>query len=495
VVNVATTLDDTCRELVASLQCNDHLAFAGPAANNCVLRADKAMLVTLIVKEAVSNAIKYAHPTGIPGRIAVSCSQNSEGVIAIEVTDDGVGLPEDFNPETDGSIGFQVMRALSDRLEATLTFTSTDLGLDVALRLPLDAEVKAARTRTSPAEQRSSRTEQGEGRLPNGAGATRGAVNMLADASEHKRVGRPAANPGEHAVDITELNRADHSAQLLAAIVETSSDAIVSKDLNGIITSWNHGAERVFGYTAEEMIGAPITVLIPHERHDEELGILDRIRRGERIDHYETIRRRKDGSLVDISLAISPVKDTAGKVIGASKIARDITERKQLQARQDLLAHEIQHRTRNLFAVVLAVVARSFVGKQTVKDAESAVLSRLHSLAETHAMLLGRDWQGADLGEVVRTEMKPYGDRVQTDGPSLVLTRTRLKTLLSHCMNLQPTPQNMVLCQIRPAAYILSGRWRNRTVRPTSPFAGTSAADRRCRGLRKGGSEVPCSNR
>jgi hypothetical protein len=189
------------------------------------------------------------------------------------------------------------------------------------------------------------------------------------------------------------------------------------------------------------------------------------------------------------------VKDTAGKVIGASKIARDITERKQLQARQDLLAHEIQHRTRNLFAVVLAVVARSFVGKQTVKDAESAVLSRLHSLAETHAMLLGRDWQGADLGEVVRTEMKPYGDRVQTDGPSLVLTRTRLKTLLSHCMNLQPTPQNMVLCQIRPAAYILSGRWRNRTVRPTSPFAGTSAADRRCRGLRKGGSEVPCSNR
>jgi two-component sensor histidine kinase len=111
----------------------------------------------------------------------------------------------------------------------------------------------------------------------------------------------------------------------------------------------------------------------------------------------------------------------AGKVIGASKIARDITERKQLQARQDLLAREIQHRTRNLFAVVLAVVARSFVGKHTVKDAQSAVLSRLHSLAETHAMLLDRDWQGADLAEVVRTEMKPYADRVQTDGPSLVL--------------------------------------------------------------------------
>jgi PAS domain S-box-containing protein len=250
----------------------------------------------------------------------------------------------------------------------------------------------------------------------------RGAVNMLVDASGHKRVGRSAARPRErHAVDITELKRADHSAHLLAAIVETSNDAIVSKDLNGIVTSWNRGAERVFGYTAEEMIGEPITVLIPHERHDEELEILERIRRGERIDHYETIRRRKDGNPVDISLAISPVKDTAGKVIGASKIARDITERKQLQARQNLLAHEIQHRTRNLFAVVLAVVARSFAGKHTVKDAESAVLSRLHSLAETHSMLLGRDWQGADLAEVVRTEMKPYADRVQTDGPSLVL--------------------------------------------------------------------------
>jgi PAS domain S-box-containing protein len=422
VVKLATTLDDACRELVASLQSKDDLIFSGPTANSCVLRADKAILVTLIVKEAVSNAVNYAHPTGIPGRITVSCSRDSEGVIAIEVADDGVGLPEDFNPETDGSIGFQVMRALSRRLEASLTFTSTDLGLHVALRVPLDAEVKAARTRSGPAERGSPGTEQREGPLPDGSGATRGAVNMLADTSGHKRVGRSVANPRErHAVDITELKRADHSAHLLAAIVETSNDAIVSKDLNGIVTSWNRGAERIFGYTVEEMIGASIAVLIPHERHDEELGILERIRRGERIDHYETIRRRKDGSLVDISLAISPVKDTAGKVVGASKIARDITERKQLQARQDLLAREIQHRTRNLFAVVLAVVARSFAGKHTVKDAESAVLSRLHSLAETHAMLLGRDWQGADLAEVVRTEMKPYADRVHTDGPSLVL--------------------------------------------------------------------------
>jgi PAS domain S-box-containing protein len=222
--------------------------------------------------------------------------------------------------------------------------------------------------------------------------------------------------------DITELKKADHAGRLLASIVETSDDAIVSKDLNGMVTSWNRGAERMFGYTAEEMIGAPITILTPPERRDEAPGILERIRRGERIDPYETIRRRKDGVLIDISLVVSPVKDAAGKVIGASKIARDITERKRWFAQQELLTHEIQHRTKNLFAVVLAVVARSFVGKHTVKDAESAVLSRLQSLAQTHVMLIDKDWHGADLTEVVCTEMSPYIDRVQIQGPPLLLS-------------------------------------------------------------------------
>ena len=96
-------------------------------------------------------------------------------------------------------------------------------------------------------------------------------------------------------------------AQRFAAIVEFSDDAIISKDLNGVITSWNPGAERIFGYSAEEVIGKPVTILIPLERQDEEPGILERIRRGERIDHYETIRCRKDGSYIDISLTVSPI--------------------------------------------------------------------------------------------------------------------------------------------------------------------------------------------
>ena len=111
-----------------------------------------------------------------------------------------------------------------------------------------------------------------------------------------------------------------------------------------------------------------------------------------------------------------------GKVIGASKVARDITECKQAQARQDMLTRELHHRTKNLFAVVQSVVSRSFTGKQTVKDAETAVKNRLRSLAQTHALLIEKDWSGADLAAVVRTEMSPYPDRVTIDGPTLMLS-------------------------------------------------------------------------
>jgi PAS domain S-box-containing protein len=131
--------------------------------------------------------------------------------------------------------------------------------------------------------------------------------------------------------DITELQKAEETRRRLAAIVEFSDDAIISKDLNGTIMSWNRGAELLFGYTAEEIIGQPVLRLIPRDRHDEEPEILDRIRKGERIAHYETVRRRKDGSLVEISLSVSPIKDASGKVLGASKIARDITRRKEAE--------------------------------------------------------------------------------------------------------------------------------------------------------------------
>src|SRR6202011_5835740 len=133
--------------------------------------------------------------------------------------------------------------------------------------------------------------------------------------------------------DITERKRAEMAASRLAAIVRSSHDAIVGKDLNGIITDWNPSAERIFGYTPKEIIGKSVLTLIPKDRHSEEQDILTRIRRGELVDHYETVRRRKDGTLINVSLTISPVKDLNGKIIGISKIVRDITRQKRAEQR------------------------------------------------------------------------------------------------------------------------------------------------------------------
>ena len=147
--------------------------------------------------------------------------------------------------------------------------------------------------------------------IRDGSGRIIGATNML--------------------LDITETKRAEAGLRQLAAIVESSEDAIISKNLNSIITSWNQGAKRLFGYEAEEVIGRSITILMPPDRWNEEPQILDRIRRGERMEHYETIRQRKDGTLIEISLTVSPIRDAEGKVVGVSKIVRDITAQKKVE--------------------------------------------------------------------------------------------------------------------------------------------------------------------
>jgi PAS domain S-box-containing protein len=154
--------------------------------------------------------------------------------------------------------------------------------------------------------------------------------------------------------DVTDWKLAEQASRRLSAIVESSEDAIISKDLNGIILSWNQAAENLFGYTAEEAVGKPITLLIPADRQDEEPGILARIRRGERIEHYETVRQRKDGSLLDISLTVSPIRDRLGNIVGASKIARDITRRKlseeALRQSEERLRHQAQELEQQLIS-------------------------------------------------------------------------------------------------------------------------------------------------
>ena len=209
----------------------------------------------------------------------------------------------------------------------------------------------------------------------------------------------------------------------LAAIVESSDDAIVSKNLNGVITSWNRGAERIFGFTAEEAVGHPITIIIPHDRHDEERTILTRIRRGERIDHFETVRQRKSGELIAVSLTVSPVKDADGVIAGASKIARDITEQRQAQEQIATLAREAEHRSKNLLANVQAAVKLSRA--DTPEGLKEAIEGRIQALANVHSLFAETRWIGAELSTIANQELAPYAGmgekRVRIDGLPILL--------------------------------------------------------------------------
>jgi len=200
------------------------------------------------------------------------------------------------------------------------------------------------------------------------------------------------------------------------AIIESSDDAIISKSLDGIIQSWNPAAQRIFGYAPEEAIGKPILMLMPPERENEEAAILERIRNGERIQHYETVRRRKNGSLVDISLSVSPLKDATGTVVGASKIARDITEnvriRKQLeQARSELdantaeLERRIKERTSSLNEAILQMQEFSYTVSHDLRSPVRAIKGYATAVLD---MYLGRlDEKGIEhLNSIIRCSLR-----------------------------------------------------------------------------------------
>ncbi|MGP1680335.1 MAG: PAS domain S-box protein [Burkholderiales bacterium] len=214
-----------------------------------------------------------------------------------------------------------------------------------------------------------------------------------------------------------------NATQRIAAIVDSSDDAIVSKDLSGVIKSWNKGAERTFGYAAEEVIGKSVTILIPPEFQHEEVEILERIRHGDRIEHYETVRRGKHGNSIDVSLTVSPVKNAQGKIIGASKIARDITERRRTEEQIAILAREAEHRAKNILATVQATVRLSH--SDTSDGLKEAITGRIQALTNVHRLFVESRWKGAELRNLVSQELSPYfqdgEERALFDGPSVVL--------------------------------------------------------------------------
>jgi PAS domain S-box-containing protein len=235
---------------------------------------------------------------------------------------------------------------------------------------------------------------------------------------------RQAADLIERGKAEAALHESNDQLLWLASTLENSDDAIITKNLDGIIKSWNEAAKRVFGYSAEEAVGKPVTILIPPERQDEEPSILERIRRGERIDHYETIRQRKDGSLINISLTVSPVKNAQGKIVGASKIARDITERKRNDEHISVLAREAEHRTKNILATVQATVSLSH--SDTTDGLKRAIEGRIQALAKVHDLFVKSRWTGAELSRIAAQELAPYVEeaetRVRIDGPRVLLS-------------------------------------------------------------------------
>ncbi|MDX8449132.1 sensor histidine kinase [Mesorhizobium captivum] len=217
----------------------------------------------------------------------------------------------------------------------------------------------------------------------------------------------------------------------LAAIVDSSFDAIIGKDLHSIITDWNRAAERLFGYGAEEAIGRSMLLLIPEHLHDEEADIIGRIRRGEGIASFDTMRKRKDGSLIAVSVTVSPIRNSSGDIVGASTIARDITAAKESERRIRLLMREVNHRVKNQFAVILSMVRETNKRSANPGEFEDMIRARIMALSRSHDLLVTSEWAGASLFDLIQEHLKPFGheERISLSGPLLTLQSNAVQNL------------------------------------------------------------------
>jgi PAS domain S-box-containing protein len=225
-------------------------------------------------------------------------------------------------------------------------------------------------------------------------------------------------------LDLSDRDKADIESARLAAIVSSSDDAIVSKGLDGRINSWNAAATRVFGWEAGEMIGQSIMKIIPIELQNEEREIIARLRRGERVEHFDTVRLTKDGRRINVSLTISPLRNRLGMVVGASKIARDVTDRKRDEQLQRLLFDELNHRVKNTLATIQAIAGQSLRNASSPAAFVTSFNGRIQSLARAHEVLVSGNMKGADVSRIVREQVllgSGDGTRIVAKGPPVFL--------------------------------------------------------------------------
>ncbi|KAA0971208.1 PAS domain S-box protein [Aureimonas fodinaquatilis] len=223
--------------------------------------------------------------------------------------------------------------------------------------------------------------------------------------------------------DISDRKRAEDEGRRLASIISSSQEAILATDLEMIITSWNTGAEKLYGYDAEEVIGQKLSILVPADRSGEEADTIDCMRRDEFLAPFDTQRVRKDNTIVDVALTVSPIKDEHGVVTGASIIARDVTERKHAERLQRVIAQEMQHRVKNIFATVQAIARQTFSGSSDVAASIQAFNGRIMAMTKAHDLLHSETWDGADLWAVIRQATAPYdADQFEISGPNVRLS-------------------------------------------------------------------------
>jgi PAS domain S-box-containing protein len=231
--------------------------------------------------------------------------------------------------------------------------------------------------------------------------------------------------------DITARKNAEEAQAHLAAIVTSSADAIIGKTLDGIITTWNAAAERMFGYSAAEMIGQSIRRLMTADRQAEEEMILARLARSESIEHFETVRLAKDGRTFDASVTISPVRNVEGRIIGAAKIIREISERKQMEQRLHLMLREVNHRAKNMLSLVQAIARQTAARKP--EDFLARFTDRIQALAANQNLLVQNEWRGVDLEDLVRAQLAHFADlvgpKIAVHGPKLRLNATAAQSI------------------------------------------------------------------
>lgn len=371
--------------LSAATELSLTLAGAGFAPSDSVASAG------FIVAEAVKNAIKYAHPAGVRGRIEVHCARDADGSIRIDVADDGVGLPEGFDPVGDGGFGFHLMREQSARLGATITFVSTSLGLRVELRAPARAfDIRE---------------------VANHNGATSSPVDEPANFAEAALGGALAAG------QVGDRGFGD--------LLDALPVAVYTTDAAGLITFYNRAAVTLWGrrpVLGDEWCGSwrlywPDGQPMAHG----ECPMAITIKENQPIRGREAIVERPDGERVPFMAYPTPIRDAAGALIGAVNTLVDISERKRAEERQTLMAREIHHRTKNLLAVVQSIVTRGLDGARSVKETRAVVLGRLGALAATYDNLITTSWEGVEFSQIVRRELSPFPGQMEVDGPAVSL--------------------------------------------------------------------------